>query len=678
VDAIQNPGSGKDGMETDPTTAPVELKIGARELVAWASRSGDLDLSFSVGTRSVEAIRAHQRVQHSRPAGYAAEVSISATEERDGFSLTVSGRMDGLFPEKRVEGEKRVVVDEIKTTTRELERFREKEVVQHRDQARLYACLYARQNGLATIGTQLTYYRMQTGETLELVALHSIGELESFFQELVATYLAWARRMAAWRQTRDTSLANLAFPFAAYRAGQRDMAVAVYRCIRDNGQMIIQAPTGIGKTMATLFPAVKALGEGRVDRVFYLTARTTGRQVAEDALDRIRSRGGRIKSLTLTAKDRICPHPETACTPEECPYARGHYDRVGEALESLFEHDAFDRVRVAAVAEFFRVCPFEFSLDLSLWADCVVCDYNYVFDPRVYLRRFFGESEVPCALLIDEAHNLVDRSRDMFSAELTKQAVLETRRAVKADLPRIYRQLGKINRELLVMKKECDLAGGQSSTEDPPETLYPLLREFQGQAERWLARNQPADCREALLDFYFAVNTFLRVAETYDNTYATCSESRGKGLRLKLFCMDPAPQVAEVLDRCRAVVLFSATMTPVGYFRKTLGCRDDAVNLVLNSPFPPENQATLAYTAVSTLYRDRTSSRSAVSRALLALALQKRGNYLFFFPSYRYMEDGIRGFHDRFTSPHGDAADAPGAGNERGRSGSDFLKPAFP
>jgi DNA excision repair protein ERCC-2 len=360
--------------------------------------------------------------------------------------------------------------------------------------------------------------------------------------------------------------------------------------------------------------------------------------VAEKALDDLRAGGLKIKSLTLTAKDKICFNPDSACHPDECEYARGHYDRIDEALKYIFQQDGFTRNIIIDAAEKYRVCPFEFSLELSLWADVIICDYNYAFDPRVFLRRFFQEEDGDYAFLIDEAHNLVDRSRDMFSAEIYKQPLLDVRRAIKTDLPHIFRCLGKINAQLVKARKQCEESGLSRAEKTPPENLFPLLRQFLHITERWLAKNFKTAYREALLDLYFAISGFLRVADQYDDSYVTCYEKIKTDLKLKLFCIDPSRHLKQALNRCLSAVFFSATMTPMTYFKAILGCEDDANQCVIPSPFPKKNLGIFVSDRISTLYRHRDHTKSEVLQPILKLIAQKRGNYLLFFPSYVYLQ----------------------------------------
>lgn len=619
-----------------------ELNIAVRSLAEHVLRSGDLSLEFIGAGRTVEAIRAHQKIQKSRPENYIAEVSVSRRVETDDFILTVSGRIDGVFCFPDAENPNRAIVEEIKTKTGkpdyfESDEFERNENPVHWGQAKLYAFIYAEDLGLSEIGVRLTYHHLDTGRSREFNRDFTFEELAAFFEDIVGQYLDWAKIIADWIRLRDESIMDLAFPFDEYRPGQRRLAEEAYRTIRDGRRLVVQAATGIGKTMAAMFPAIKAVAMGLNSKIFYLTARTTGRIAAEKAADMMRTGGLRFKSVSLTAKDKICFNPGSACNAEECEFAKGYYDRIGGAVEDIFKEDSLARDTIERIAKHHAVCPFEFSLELTVWADCVICDYNYAFDPGAYLRRFFTDETGDYTFLVDEAHNLADRSRDMFSADFQKDSILKTRRAIKKGLPGIYKSLGKINTWMVDARKRCRKAGGTIVEKSPPDDLFPLLSNFLRTTERWLAKNIKTDFRKTLLDFYFQINSFMRVADIYDKTYAVCYTPNGGDLVVRLFCIDPSDQLDQALKRCRAAVFFSATMTPADYFKKILGC-ENAGSLVLPSPFPTENLGIYIADRISTYYRDREKTADEVRRAVVSMARGKKGNYLVFFPSYAYLQ----------------------------------------
>ena len=630
------------------------LKIAVRDLVAHVLRSGDLSFEFLSAARPVDGIRIHQKIQRSRPENYTAEVAVSHQLETEMFTLTIGGRIDGIY-----QNDDGVLVEEIKTTSRSLDYFENHDNPIHWGQVKTYAYIYALEQNLPAIDAQLTYFQIDSGELRSFKKHFALTELDNFFSELISGYLQWAGAVFGWELERDASIRKLDFPFAEYRPGQREMAVGVYRTVKNENQQLIQAATGIGKTMAAVFPAVKAVGEDLTAKIFYLTARTTGRFAAEHALEELRKAGLKLKSLTITAKDKTCFKPDSACNPDECEFALGHFDRINDALNDIFRQDAFTRSIVEQVARDHRVCPFEFALELSLWADCIICDYNYAFDPRVYLRRFFLEENGDYTFLIDEAHNLVDRSREMFSAEIYKQPLLDVRRSIRKELPAIFKSLGRINSWMVKARKQCEESGSRRHTKEAPEGLFPLLRGFLRSAERWLSRNIQAPFREELLDLFFAISGFIRVAERYDDCYVTCYEKIKKDVKLKLFCLDPSIQLGSALTRCKAAVFFSATMTPPDYFRKILGCDADAAAIRIPSPFPGSNLRLLVDDRISTLFRRRADTKKQVARAVSSLVSQKPGNYLIFFPSYEYMMMVLEAF--RTDGPAGEIiVQAPG------------------
>lgn len=619
-----------------------EMQVSVRTLVEYASRSGDISLGFMGPNRPVEGVYGHQALQHTRPENYTPEVSISHVTETETISLNITGRIDGV-----IEEHDQIIIDEIKTTYGDLETVADQEISSHWRQVKIYAYMYAAAHHMDGIHAQITYYHLPTGEALERRKSFSFSELERFFREIVDPYLEWMEKIISWERKRDESISTLDFPFPRYRPRQRKMAVHVYRAIKDGARLMVQAATGIGKTMAVLFPAIKAMGQGNGTKIFFLTARTTGRAAAEQAVGELRQKGLRFKSLTITAKEKICPDPDKACTGEDCTYARGYYDRVDKAVEHTFlETDAYNRKAIEEAAREHHICPFEFSLDLSLWVDCIICDYNYVFDPRVFLRRFFLEKKTDYTLLIDEAHNLVDRARDMFSAALRKKVLLDVRRSLKESLPNIYRSIGRINAWMLKARKECKEKGDAYSQQEAPVDLYPRLRRFLKLSEDWLSENRPTPFREDLLSLYYDVHGFLRISECYNEGHVTRFEKEKADLLVKLFCIDPSRHLAGTLNRCRSVVFFSATITPADYFKHIFGCDENTDWLEVPSPFPAKHFSLLISDHISTYYRQRHRTKEDVSHAIRTVIRQRHGNYLVFFPSYEYLTM----VHERFSA----------------------------
>ncbi len=610
--------------------------ISVRHLVEFILQEGDLSPGlFQKRDRAQAGTLGHKRVQRSRPKDYQSEVEIAWQVPGAEPPLEIKGRIDGLYA-----SHKPVAIEEIKTTTLPLERITEDHNRLHWAQAKCYAYCYARQENLTGVDIHLTYYQLDTRTEKTFKRHYTLAKLEIFFESLLGPYLHWLRQLQTRQVERDRSIHALEFPYPDYRPGQREMAVAVYRTIRENQTLYAQAPTGVGKTIATLFPALKTLGEGLTDKLFYFTAKTPGRLVAEETLNDMRQAGLQCKSLTLTAKEKVCFQPVVNCDPDECPFARNYYGKLKTALSEIDRHDNFTRPVIEELARAHELCPFEFSLDLALWVDCIICDYNYAFDPRVYLRRFFDFSPERFTFLVDEAHNLPDRARAMYSAEIDKKVVLALRRELKEPLPGLAKKLGAINKFLLEKRKACQALEQTALVEDElPEPFLKALRSFVGKAEDWLALNQPAEFRQALLEFYFACNNYLRTAEYFDTFYVSYFERLEQSdLKAKLFCVDPAPMLAGPLGHAHATVFFSATLLPIDYFQQLLTGEAEHATRAFPSPFPPENARLLIHNKISTKYRERKSSYVPIAAAIKNIYSAQVGNYLVFFPSYAYME----------------------------------------
>jgi DNA excision repair protein ERCC-2 len=608
------------------------LHISVRKLVEFACRSGDLESPGFSAIDPQDAIRAHQKIQKQRPLEYASEVAVCGQVETEPFIVEVEGRIDGVF-----EYPDHAIIDEIKTTNHELEMLDAHNGL-HWAQAQCYGALYAVDHQFETIALQLTYYHMESRRVREMRREYNRVTLEAFLVDCVTRYAAWTARIRQWQEQRDHSLVGLGFPYRVYRAGQRTMAAAVYRGIRDGGQVLAQAPTGIGKTMAALFPALKAMGEGHTGKLFYLTARTTGRVTAETTLHILRRAGAQVKSISLIAKQKACSNTKFECNPSACAAARGYYDRLAAAREEAFQSDNLDGPALQQISSRHLLCPFEFSLEMALWVDCVIADYNYVFDPRVYLRRFFDESPAKVSLLIDEAHNLIDRSREMFSASLDGLAIARVRTQMRGVNRTLLAALGKL--QAFCERKHVVCLERKTTLVEPalPLDLVDLTRRFIAAARRWLAKNSAHPAREDLLNLYFSAHFFTAIAELYTRRYVTIFEAGTASVTIKLFCIDPSAAMAACLQRVKSAIFFSSTLTPMRYFREVLGCTSVVQECDLASPFPPRNCAVVVQAAISTLFEQRQSTALSVAESIEALVRARRGNYLCFFPSYAYLQ----------------------------------------
>lgn len=546
-----------------------------------------------------------------------------------------------------------VTIDEIKGIYMNLDALDEPVGV-HRAQAMCYAYIYALQHDLAEISVQLTYCNLDTIELTKTAFLgnlkyfretFSFAELAEWFTRLTDEYKKWADFQFAWQNLRQASIKKLEFPYA-YRKGQKELASDVYRTIARRKNLFIQAPTGVGKTISTVFPAVKAVGEGLGDKIFYLTAKTITGTVAKEAFELLRTRGYQAKIIQLTAKEKLCLCEEMDCNPVHCPYAKGHYDRVNDAVYNLLQkEDVFTREVILEQAREYRVCPFEMSLDTATWADDIIGDYNYVFDPNVYLKRFFAEgTRGDYIFLVDEAHNLVERSREMYSASIYKEDFLAAKKLLKPYqekhdrcAERVIRHLEKCNRILLGYKRECE----NYVVYENIGTLIFALTRLAADLDEYLQKSPDFPERREVNEFYLNLRNFMNIYELVDEHYVVYSEHEEDGrFKLKFYCVDPSLNLQERIDKGNATIFFSATLLPIQYYKSLLSTRRDNYAVYAQTAFSEEQRLLLFGNDVSSKYTRR--GRAEYERIALYIektARAKQGNYMVFFPSYRMMQE---------------------------------------
>lgn len=629
------------------------IRISVRALVEFILQSGDIDNRIASADKDAMQMgaRMHRKIQRQMGSSYHPEVTMKIQVPFEGFTLQIEGRADGVM-----ETDEGTVIDEIKGVFKNLDTMKEPVQV-HLAQAKCYAFIYGEQNGLDSMGVQMTYCHLETEEIRRFRSEYEMEELRKWFYELTDQYEKWARFQVEWKKLRNQSIKQTEFPYE-YREGQKDLVTSVYRTILRKKKLFIQAPTGVGKTMATVFPAVKAVGEGLAEKLFYLTAKTITRTVAQQAFEILKegphrengqiseSEQMRYKTIVLTAKEKICFCDKAECNPDYCPYAKGHYDRINDAVyEMITETDDLSRSAIEQQAKKWQVCPFELGLDLSLWADAVICDYNYVFDPNARLKRFFGDNvKGEYLFLIDEAHNLVERGREMYSASLYKENIMKVRRLVKERDGKLARQLEDCNKQLLALKRECDgcqvlgSAGG----------IYLKLLSVMAEMERYLEECTEEEIREEVLALYFEVRMFETIYERLDENYMIYSEIDKEGkFQIRLFCVNPSVNLKESLDKGISTVFFSATLLPIRYYKELLSTEKDDYAVYARSVFDKKNRLLMVGNDVSTRYTRRGEKMyRRYALYLKEMALTKTGNYMAFFPSYRFMEEVYECFLD--------------------------------
>lgn len=645
-------------MRYDIETASIELSV--RELCAMALGGGDLEFGGgrALLTRGRQGAQIHRRIQAERSAAYQAEVPLSNTCLLDGLCYMVSGRADGI---DRLEDD--LVVEEIKSKTPRQFYLPASEM--DTAQLRVYAYFYCCTKNLPGIHTRMIYVNTEDDRVREMTAYETVDQLREYYHTLLRRIARWAK----WTEhhtLRDLPiLAALPFPYKDMRLGQEDMIRAVHRAIRKGRRLFVQAPTGIGKTMSSLYPAVRARGEGRCDRIFYLTAKASTRREAFEATRRLSQCGAPLKAIILTAREQICLHPfagkghgpiTSHCNSIECEYARGYYDRSGDAIyELLTTANGFNRRNITEVAQKYKVCPYELSLDLSEMCDVIIGDYNYAFDPMVYLRRYFGAT-APSAkhvFLIDEAHNLVDRAREMYSAQLTNRDFERVRELADARDRVLCEALDTVIAAMQGLRALCredmqyDDAGreyGFYLSRTPLESFDEKLRWFTDRCESWLRAHREEEAAVALGELLYLLHEYRCVMEHYDGRFSTYVEVVGDLTRMRLYCIDPSHVLDVAMNGAISCVLFSATLTPLQYFSTVLGGGERAEQLALPSPFDRDNFGLFALSSISTRYAHREESYRRIARCIAATVSAKKGNYIVYFPSYTYLEEVLKLF----------------------------------
>lgn len=674
-----------------------QVIISVREFVEFLLREGDIDNRHKTMVEGAmqEGSRIHRMIQKNMGLEYQAEVSLSYSLDAGEYELIIEGRADGV-----IDREGDITIDEIKSTYRDINKLRHPVPV-HVAQAKCYAYMYALKHSCPEIRIRMTYVNIESEDIRYFFEEYSFEELENWFGGLVKEYRKWADLSVAWKKVRQESLNLLEFPFP-YRDGQRELVSYVYQTIYHQKKLFIEAPTGVGKTISTIFPALKAMGKGMGDRIFYLTAKTITRTVADDTFAMLREKGLLFKSIILTAKEKICFIEDMNCNPEACPYAKGHYDRINEAVFDIISNEnSFDRETLERYARKHKVCPFEFGLDVSLFADGIICDYNYLYDPHVYLKRFFAEGiKGNYLFLVDEAHNLLERGREMYSAVLSKDRIMEVRREVKqfvtkerelitseeeepndgqmtlemtgmsgaVSTPRKIRkkrkskfkivgdgygdkivyQLEQCNQELLELKRQGEGIVMSPSIEELVNRLnrlYSVLSDYMEETEE-----ERLPVHDLLLDFYFEISHFLLIYDKRDDNYVTYTRLGTDGsFVVNLYCVNPRENLKECMARGRSTILFSATLLPIQYYKELLGGEETDYEVYAKSVFSPEKRGLFVAGDVTTRYTRRGPEEyRRIAEYISEIVSRRQGNYMIFCPSHSFMREVLEAYEQLF------------------------------
>ncbi len=621
-----------------------EVRVSVRNLVEFILRNGDINLKSGV-MQDADVMqagsRAHRKLQKAGGINYHAEVSLKTdVAVGDDLLIRVEGRADGIILDPKDDAH--ITIDEIKGTFTNLDYFEQADLL-HQAQADCYAYIYGSQQALSNIDVQITYIHLETEEVKRFEVRRNLKELEIWFMDLVNRYGVWARWQMEWDKARRKSIEAVRFPFP-YRDSQKRMMNGVYRAIEEGRHIFIQAPTGTGKTLGTLFPAVKAMGAGKINKIFYLTAKSVTRAVAEDSSRLLANEGLRMKTITLTAKEKLCPMDECICQPEYCPYAKGHFDRVNEAIyEIICEEDEMDRETILKYAMIHTVCPFEFQLDVSLWCDTIICDYNYAFDPTVALKRYFVDPQDGMLFLVDEAHNLVDRAREMYSAELTRKSFDETAKALRGRNPKLVRRVRACGKAMETFEEERikrDQTAGYCEITSVGGFVLKLMRMISGM-EDYLKEEMPQTVRDQVKTLFFDARNFVNIFDLLDEKYLIYTQGTGTDCMVRLFCADPSAMLSERTKMSRSTVFFSATLLPVQYYKSLLSDMPEKdYEMYVDSPFDSSRRLIFTGDDVSSRYTMRGPRMyEKISSYIAKIIRAKPGNYMVFCPSYAFMDE---------------------------------------
>ena len=601
------------------------IKISIRNLVEFVLRRGSIDSRIKASVRALEGIKGHKKIQSSYSEKDRAEVTLKEDIDFEDFTLRVEGRADGILEEN-----KKIIIDEIKTTTKNVMDIDYDFNELHWAQAKVYAYIYSKEKNLDSIIVQLTYYNVEDFGTKFLRKEYSFHELREFFYDLIEKYKEWIILEKIWIDFRNDSIENFNFPFESYRKGQRELAIRVYKAITEGKKCFAEAPTGTGKTMSTLFPAVKALGAKETQKIFYITAKTTTREIANNTLRIMREKGLNLRSVNITAKEKCCKMEEKKCIPEYCPYANGYFDRVNIALKEALRHkEEYDLDYINKLSEEYNICPFEFSLELSNFCDVVICDYNYIFDPQASLKGILEGKAKDYTILIDEAHNLLDRGRSMYSSKIFKDDFLKLKREFKSKDKGIYNSLDRANKYLIEKRKVLENLETKSLVEkEEPSDLYGILRGFLEKVDIYESKSSEENSN--LLELYFNVYEFLNICGYYGEDFTTLYKLDGNNLELLINCLDPSRILKSIMNRFKSVIIFSATLLPMEYFKELYGAQEGDYSVNLTSPFDYKNKLTIVGKDVSTTYSNRKKTLPKIVNYIIECAKSKRGNYLVF------------------------------------------------
>lgn len=613
------------------------VKESVRGIIEYILKQGSLDDRYVSRTRAVDGTIAHNKLQNDNLKiyeNYEKEVVLKHIFEKNSLVLEVEGRADGI-----IKVDNTVIIEEIKSTYRDLIYIDESYNELHWAQAKFYGYIYCKEHNLSKIDIRLSYYNLNTNEVKSIQKTYELEKLTVFIDDIVEKYIETIVLRERFIEIRDKSIKKLEFPFNTYRKGQRELAINCFNTIKHQGILFAQAPTGIGKTISTIFPSIKSLAIGKGQKIIYLTSKTITRVVAEEAYERLIKNGLKIKLVTITAKEKACLNNEVKCNPEDCQYAIDYFSKINDVIKVILkEEEIFSREIIEKYSNLYKVCPFELSLDLTMWSDAIICDYNYAFDPRVRLKRIFEEENYKNIILIDEAHNLVNRAREMYSGEIKKSSVLMVSKTLKGKAIKLYKICNSINKELIEIRRELEEKNINSLYNNVEyKELIKLLRKFLVEADEYLIKNKNSQGYEEVIEFYFEVRKFVALSELYSSKYATILKKDKSELVVKMYCIDPSENLAKIIKHSYATIIFSATLSPIKYYIELLGGDDESYRVRFGSPFNPNNLKTYIY-PLDMRYVNRYNNIIELCKIINRFINEEKGNNIIFLPSFEYLK----------------------------------------
>ena len=604
-----------------------------KEVATFLYSSGDLTNEFFQNHSQIDGKKAHQHLQRLYNDDSKKEYYIKYTFDFLEDEITIHGYIDGVL---LIDGN--VVLEEIKSTREDLKNIDLDYHKEHLAQLKLYGYLYGLLNEMDRIDLRLTYISVDDYKTKYFNISYPLSELEDFFFNSIRDYTRWHQILSDASNLKLDTLRNITFPFQNKRKGQNELMKATYLTMESNSILYAIAPTGIGKTMATIFSTLKSMKKAN-EKLFYLTAKTIGREVAIDSFRMLQSKGLKLHAIVISSKAKSCASGMAHCDPDKCPYAKGYFSKLRQAIEDIYNNEIlYTQERVFEYAMKYGICPFEFSLDLSYFCDAIICDYNYVFDPKAHLIRYFDDSEYLPKILCDEAHNLVDRSKDMYSAELDSLLPLRIEEKLSSydntitkTVKSFYNELKKyeelINEDLFFYSHMLD------------DSLISTLRSLIQKSELVLADNKDIKDRDEILNDYFLIKDFVDTSEFYEDSHMyIVKKIEDNHYQIIIKCADASNFIYDtVKKKTKGIVFFSATLFPLKYYMDLL-TKGNGKYINLPSPFPQENLNLIIKDNVSTRYKDRESTIEDITLVIENLVNSKKGNYIAFFPSYKYIE----------------------------------------